>query len=160
MTTLLHILPDATTPLWNKYSIITVHTPILYLGSCRMKSAPRYWTPFLLSFLHSLTALQFTSVSSPVCHLYSSCDVTHATQAGSNSNTAGMHLRGAWFSLGQDSGYPDWGLSCFATLATGKSQLHNDQLFPHSSQFIIHHTFNHMTLHSHKINHKWTEWIN
>lgn len=57
MTTLLHILPDATTPLWNKYGIITIHTPILYLGSCRMKSAPRYWTTFLLSFLHSLKQL-------------------------------------------------------------------------------------------------------
>jgi hypothetical protein len=54
MTTLLPILPDATTSLWNKY-IITVHTSILYVGSCRMKS--RYWTPFLLSFLHSLKQL-------------------------------------------------------------------------------------------------------
>jgi len=66
MTTLLHILPDATTPLWNKCSIIKVHTPILYLGSCGMKSAPRYWICFHLSFLHSLEQLYSLILCSPL----------------------------------------------------------------------------------------------
>jgi hypothetical protein len=66
MTTLSHIFPDATTPLWNKYSIITVHTTLLHLGRCGMKSAPRYWTPFLLSFLHSLKQLYSLLLCSPL----------------------------------------------------------------------------------------------